>query len=170
MTIYGIQNSLTTETYIGACSIPFKTRKSDHVSKLKKNKHYNRHLQQDWNELGEEFFEFFKIDTANSAEELDEKEQEWMNHYLANRKYRGYNLKQGGRYGKCSEITRKRMRENHADFSGKNHPRARRIEHIPSGKEFDTLTEAAEHFGVTKQSVYFHASGNTKTQKFKYVN
>jgi len=35
---------------------------------------------------------------------------------------KGYNLKEGGSKGNFSENSKIKMRENHADFSGKNNP------------------------------------------------
>lgn len=61
---------------------------------------------------GVENFSIEKIDTADSIEELNEKEILYIDKY--NTKYpNGYNLKDGGRNGKHSEKTKAKMSNSH---------------------------------------------------------
>ena len=52
-------------------------------------------------------------------------------------------------YGKKhSEETKKKMRDNHADFKGGKHPEARRVLCITTGEEFSCLREAGEKYNL----------------------
>jgi group I intron endonuclease len=55
--IYQIKNLLDGKIYIGS-SFDTKKRMGVHLSRLRKNKHCNKHLQNAWNKYGEENFEF----------------------------------------------------------------------------------------------------------------
>lgn len=58
-----------------------------------------------------------------SKEEAEQKEVELIDYYKSNQRNYGYNITNGGEcLGKHSEETKQKMKENHADFSGKNHP------------------------------------------------
>jgi len=58
--IYKIINIITGDFYVGQ-SLSLRARKSQHFSKLRKNKHSNQHLQNSFNNHGEEKFEFSVI-------------------------------------------------------------------------------------------------------------
>jgi hypothetical protein len=63
-------------------------------------------------EHGFKSFEWEQIDTAETAEELNEKERHWIAHYKANDPACGYNLQNGGTIGsKQSAITRQKISE-----------------------------------------------------------
>lgn len=55
--IYIIENLINHKKYVGQTKNP-KVRKSSHFSKLRNNKHINKHLQNAWNKYGEKNFEF----------------------------------------------------------------------------------------------------------------
>ncbi len=55
--IYKIINKITNDFYIGSSKDVY-IRKSQHFSKLRKNKHINKHLQASFNKYGEDNFEF----------------------------------------------------------------------------------------------------------------
>ena len=130
------------------------------------------------------------IDWANSKEELDQLEIFWIKHFDANHLSDFYNILSGGQgcvagennpmygngyklrgekngmYGKChSEKTREKMRENHADFSGKknptygaNHPLAKGMLKLDKNKnivaEYESVGEAARENNCYKQGIY----------------
>ena len=73
--------------YVGqACSRPFAkkhrlgigTRLWDHVYKLKKNIHYNQHLQNAWNKYGADVFEFYILEKVEDVNDLTAREQYWI--------------------------------------------------------------------------------------------
>jgi group I intron endonuclease len=80
--IYKFQNVISGDSYIG-CTRNARNRKNDHYLDLKKNKHRNPKLQEDFNRLegntsSFEFvvLEYFPIGTPDN--ELIRREQEWM--------------------------------------------------------------------------------------------
>lgn len=61
--------------------------------------------------------------TDLTKEEAEQKEIELIAYYKSDAREFGYNIEHGGNsYGKHSDETKQKMRENHADFSGSNHP------------------------------------------------
>lgn len=85
----------------------------------KNNDYFWRAIQKyGWNNfLHEVLFE------GLSCNEAGQKESELIAKYKSNQNEFGYNFQSGGTSGYIyTESTRQKMRENHADFSGKNHP------------------------------------------------
>lgn len=74
---------------------------------------------------------------------------------------------------KCPEIS-ERHRQWHKDnpdmFRGSNSPVAKKVEHIESGRVFDTLTEASDEYDMTVGNVSNHCRGLFKKKKFRYVS
>lgn len=67
-------------------------------------------------------------------------------------------------YGKThSEETKKKMSENHADFRGKNHPQAKAVICITTGRIFDVIVEGAEYYGCNKESITNCCKGKYKS-------
>ena len=78
-------------------------------------------------------------------------------------------------YGKKhTEETRRKMSENHADYTGKNHPHAKKVICLNDGNIFDVGSECADHYGINKTNVYNVCNGNTKCTReglvFKYYS
>ena len=67
-------------------------------------------------------------------------------------------------YGKHhSEKTKQKMSENHADFSGKNHPRARKVVLLNTGEIYESCGEAGRQTGVAHQSISANCNGGQKS-------
>lgn len=60
--IYKIENLINGKIYIGSTHKVLNKRKSEHFSLLRKNKHYNKKLQNAWNKYGEESFSIVSIE------------------------------------------------------------------------------------------------------------
>lgn len=77
--IYKIENSITNEFYIGM-TINFNKRIISHLSALSKNDHYNRFLQDSFNEYGLEAFVFDVIEEFDeiTTDELFEIETKYI--------------------------------------------------------------------------------------------
>lgn len=88
--IYKITNIINQKTYIGS-SIEIKVRMMKHKYMLKSNTHYNNHLQNSFNEYGENNFEFEIIEEC-SLDELIVRENYFINKYKSNDFNSGYNL------------------------------------------------------------------------------
>jgi len=137
--IYKIENLVNGKIYIGQTSLNPSRRRKNHLNGLKKNIHYNNHLQRAFNKYGECNFKFTVLNYATDKKTLDQLEKDYINYYHCLDPHFGYNHKCGGSNGKhtletCNKIsktkkgvklsleTRKKMSENHANFRGKNHP------------------------------------------------
>jgi len=76
--IYIILNIVNNKYYVGS-SFHLDTRYNYHKNLLNKNKHHCPKLQKDWNEFGEENFEYHIVDLI-PEENLGEEEQKYLNH------------------------------------------------------------------------------------------
>lgn len=90
--IYYIRNIITGQLYIGQTS-RLDERESEHFSKLRRNCHFNNHLQNSYNKYGEDAFEF-KIIERCSPECLGKYEKAYVDMY--NLKRYGFNICDGG--------------------------------------------------------------------------
>lgn len=133
--IYKIHNLINNKLYIGQ-SVNIRRRWTDHKRCLRNGSHENTYLQHSWDKYGESVFEF-KVLEYCSIDQLDERECYYINLFHTTEHDYGYNLQNGGskwteeRRQKCSEklmghdvsdITRQRIKMNHADVSGVNNP------------------------------------------------
>ena len=110
--IYGIQNTITGEWYIGQ-SMDIAKRHRAHLRNLESGKHENEHLQRAFNKYGAEGFTFSVLEECPSAE-LDAKEIAWITEKDAHK--HGYNMTDGGggiRGHHFSEEVRKKMSVSH---------------------------------------------------------
>lgn len=96
--IYGIQNKLNGKWYIGQTT-DIHTRKNEHFSRLKHNKHTNKHLQSAFNKYGLNNFDFHILEEIEE-ELLDVQECFWIDFYKSDQEQFGYNLESGGHANK----------------------------------------------------------------------
>ena len=100
---------------------------------------------------GLENFHWDLIDFADTLEELDRKEKEWIAEYDLCHSNQGYNCREGGRGGEISEESKQKMKDNHADFTGENHPKYIHLpmdEVIKMNEDGKSVYEIADYFGV----------------------
>ena len=72
---YQIINNVNGKVYIGITEKTLEQRKIEHFKLLKKDKHFNYKLQNDWNIYGERNFSFVLLDTLS-----DISLEEWYNY------------------------------------------------------------------------------------------
>ena len=101
--IYKIENLINGKVYIGQ-AIDIDKRWYAHKSELHFNKHQNNHLQNAWNKYGEQNFKFEVIEEC-LVNELNTKEQYWLNYYGGLNSSNNYNKKEAGSKGKPSNET-----------------------------------------------------------------
>ncbi len=78
--IYCITNTLNAKIYIGSAS-NYLSRKTNHLSFLRRNNHQNKHLQRAFNKYGESNFEFNIIEIVEEKENLIKREQVWIDFF-----------------------------------------------------------------------------------------
>ena len=124
--IYKITNTVDGKIYIGQTVRSFWERYEGHLENTK-----NRHLKRAIQKYGVDAFEIVEVlDTAETKEELDAKEQYYIALYRSNERQYGYNIADGGHRGKQADETRKligdaqRGEKNHMyGKRGKDNPR-----------------------------------------------
>ena len=92
--IYCIENTINNKKYIGQ-SVDVDSRWSKHQGSLNKGDHDNDYLQKSWNKYGKENFIFYILEYCKK-DELDEKENYYIDLYNTLDGDCGYNLKSGG--------------------------------------------------------------------------
>lgn len=88
--IYKILNKVNGRFYIGSSDF-IRRRWSDHINRLNKNNHSNKHLQSAWNLYGKEAFEFSIIELCD-VQNLTDKEQLWLDWLKPYDDKIGYNI------------------------------------------------------------------------------
>lgn len=93
--IYKVTNTINNKVYIGQTIKTLNERKYYHYYRAKNEPEITRtHFINAIRKYGENVFIWEQIDSANSKEELNEKEQYWINYY--NSINYGYNIQKGG--------------------------------------------------------------------------
>lgn len=126
--IYGIKNKINNKIYVGQ-SMDINKRFSKHIRELRKQKHYNKHLQRSFNKYLECQFELIILEECKSSE-LGFKEQEWIYKHDKSELYNTFyhiQFLQGDRnpfYGrKHTEKSKHLMSEwRKQNFLGENNP------------------------------------------------
>ncbi|MDS7057079.1 NUMOD3 domain-containing DNA-binding protein [Klebsiella pneumoniae] len=122
--IYKATNLINGKIYIGQTTLELKERKRGHIYDASIRKYisvFHRAIRK----YGEDNFKWEVIDKASNSDELNQKETHWIdffNTYLDNDNSNGYNMTTGGGNYQRSEETKEKMRNNHADMKGENHP------------------------------------------------
>jgi len=141
--IYKVENIITREIYIGSTTDSVEIRIKDHFSKAKRGDGHK--FQEAIATYGPEAFTWEQVDTANSINELAEKEKQYVIKF--NSKENGYNIDAGGGFKK---------KVYKYDKSGKL------IE------QFNCLEDAAKTVNATKQSISSACLGKSKLYKGFY--
>ena len=88
--IYCIENTINHKKYIGS-SLDIYDRWKHHKASLRGNRHHSIHLNNAWNNYGENSFEFYIIEKCKK-EKLIEREQHFIDLYKSYDKHYGYNI------------------------------------------------------------------------------
>lgn len=146
--IYLIVNMANNKLYVGS-AIDSDDRWRLHRLELNRNNHHNRHLQAAWNLYGEDNFKIYIIEfTANN---LEEREQFWIDKLKATDHTIGYNICKAGRNRagvKASDETRKKLSDSHKGLKQSEETKEKR-RLIMAGNQFNTgrkqTAERVEH-------------------------
>lgn len=120
--IYRIVNLQNNKTYIGQTIERFQRRFWHHRWCLENKQHHNKFLQNDYNNFGSDNFVFEVLYVANTNDDMDQLEKQYIKKYNSANKDSGYNLQSGGHFGfttictmspeakrRIGDINRKRM-------------------------------------------------------------
>jgi hypothetical protein len=167
--IYKIENLVNGKVYIGQTVTSFKKRysyggKTDiervykfHLKSKQNKTSYNIHLLGSIEKYGFDVWRVNKqFDVAFSKEELDIKEQCWINIYNSTDGKCGYNNRDGGANGKYTEETKMKMRgENHHFYNvfGKDNPTSKEIICLNDLKSFYGCREVCEYYSISNLSM-----------------
>ena len=88
--IYCIKNIINGKMYIGS-AVDLKNRERQHFSALRLNKHRSQYLQNSFNKHGKENFIFEVIEFVEEKENLEKREEYYINLYDATNRDKGYN-------------------------------------------------------------------------------
>lgn len=86
--IYSIFNIINNKQYVGS-SKNIRRRIKEHYRDLQNNKHHSQPLQNAWNKYGKYSFEFKILEITDN---LNEKEQYWIDYNQSHCKKKGYNV------------------------------------------------------------------------------
>lgn len=109
--IYSITNKINNKIYIGSSTGHYR-RKGQHYYMLRRNIHFNKHLQSSWNKYGEKAFRFKIIEYIQDLENLNKKEEYYIEKYNTTNPFKGYNHRKdcGKNFGnKWSDEAKKRF-------------------------------------------------------------
>lgn len=121
--IYGIKNIITGSVYVGQTVVNFGDRRDSHYSLLRHNKHSNKLLQSEWNEYGENSFEFLVLHRCDDDVcNIDDLEKKYINIFRTIGSC--YNIADGGKDGLVGHVmsdnTKKLIGEkNRVNMTGK---------------------------------------------------
>lgn len=154
MFIYKISNSVNNKVYIGQTIRPIEARFNRHIKDALDDK-LNTHLARAIRLYGADKFSIEQVDTANTQEELTQKEHDWIQYY--NSVEKGYN--ETDAINKCGGNTYKNKTEEEMEIikekirktkvGGKN-PHATKVKckNVETEEElfFNSMAEATSFF------------------------
>lgn len=111
MIIYKATNVINGKVYIGQTTNTLEYRKSQHFRETRSEKKKNSYFHNAIAKYGEENFIFEQIDSAANMDELNEKEQYWIQFYDSTNENFGYNLDSGGKNCRKAESTKQKIGE-----------------------------------------------------------
>lgn len=160
--IYKIQNLLTGEIYIGQ-SKDIEQRYKEHIY------HNDLYIDQVISEIGKEFFSFEVVELC-SVEQLDSREEYYIEFYKSYVEGYGYNLVKGGQHNigesnanvKLEEIDVYNIREAYKNHERKNDV-YERYKHLVSKSYFSSIWE-----GVSWKHVHYDVYTKENLDYYKY--
>ena len=167
--IYKITNIINGKVYIGQTIRTFKERYEGSIENTK-----NRHLKSAIEKYGVDAFVVDEqLDTAETKEELDRKEQYYIQLYGSDQRDKGYNIMSGGSRGKQAEESKKLISE--AQLGEKNHMYGKYGENNPrysciKKNCFTCGKEIMVQVSRSKRSKYFYCSDECRKSSKEHLN
>lgn len=117
--VYFIRNLVNNKVYIGS-SVDVKARWNVHYSLLKRDIHWNKHLQSAWNKCRGDNFVFNIFEEVEDVNKLYEREQYWLDKIQSYERCNGYNMAEdaeasmrGRKIGPMSKEHREKLSKAH---------------------------------------------------------
>ncbi len=133
--VYLILQISSRKCYIGS-SVNIRSRWATHKRYLRKNSHDNMHLQNSWNKYGENSFTFSILEEGIGTNQLEEKENEYIEKYYGIDRTiyvfdrsKGFNTQWAGRTG-CVDPTKCKNGKNHPNFGKPNYRKDKTFEEL----------------------------------------
>ena len=165
--IYKIENLVNGKVYVGQTVKSYERRIQVHFVKLEKHYHNNTHLQRAFNKYGKDNFKASIVATC-AVDEIDEIEKYWIRNYKE--KNMSYNIEDGGNYIKeLTEETKSKISQQSKRCWADKEIRSKIMQNLKRGKDnynsravicvtdmkvFDSMTEAAEYYGINMKAIY----------------
>lgn len=125
MYIYSALNTKNGKRYVGQTTVGLQQRRRQHISSVKKDTTPRTHFQNALRKYRGCFL-WTILDIASTQQELDIKEQHWIQHYCSHIETFGYNKLLGGLGGRHTDETKQRISSilmGHTNTrNGKDHP------------------------------------------------
>lgn len=160
--IYCAYNKVNQKRYIGQTIQLLGQRKNGHYSNDKDiyfHRALHKYKKEDW--------EWSVIDTANSKEELDEKEKYWIAFYECCNPDKGYNILEGGNGVRPSQEQIKYARDNFVKLYSNNEEKEIKIRKnilcVETGIVYKSAAEASRQTGIHHSHMVAVANGKLKT-------
>ncbi|MFA5396501.1 MAG: GIY-YIG nuclease family protein [Methanogenium sp.] len=176
--IYMIRNNVSNKIYIGS-AIGHYRRKGQHFYMLRRNSHFNLHLQSSWNKYGESNFIFKVLEFVENLDNLQEREEFWIKTFNSTNPSYGYNSRTNCKTNlnlKWPEESKFRFSEkkkgipllhiNYSEVAQSNNKKVVGID-IITGEEinFDSVLKAAKYFNIHQSVISKAANKKIKTSK-----
>lgn len=152
--IYQIRNLKNNKIYVGSSNNLFQRKNYEHLKLLKKNNHFNEHLQNAWNIYGAESFVFEIIEFCKPEEKI-EKEQYWIDFLGVLNKKNGYNIRPEASGNTLSMETKQKLRDINKNKKG--------VVCIELNKSFISIKEASRQTGVNDSQIIRCCKGKNDT-------
>lgn len=172
--IYGIYNLVNGKMYIGQTKQGYRKRFTQHKSPTDGSPLLRKAIAK----YGRDNFTCELLDVAYNREDANAKEMAWIGALKTYKKENGYNLSMGGAFGNFNEDTLAKMSESHKGknnhFYGKhhseesrrrmseakktmytkgNHPRAKKVICVETGKVYDCIKSAELDTGACSRHI-----------------
>lgn len=144
MYIYCIKNLVNSKLYVGKTTWADNNRFNCHKNTLRKNTHYNTHLQRAWNKYGECNFTFEVIEKCLHEDELNFLETYYIKHYASNDLKYGYNKSLGGEGNPMSQSTKDKLSKSKKEYFTKNEHWFKNKKH--SDESLKRMSEGLKNF------------------------
>lgn len=181
MIIYKATNIINNKIYIGQTTQTLDKRRKAHERAYKYKSSKEMIIAKAIKKYGKENFTWEIIDTATSLDELNQKEEYWINklNSLAENGY-GYNDKRGGNNHKHSERTKNKISKaqrgelNHAfGKKGSLNPKSKKVINLNTGKIYESANICSKEEGLSLSHICATCRGERATTggfSFRYLN